>query len=119
MNEVLRSLGDSHTLKIFELIAESRLRAWEIMDIAKITRKQAYSRLAQLNKNGLIKREIGVYRLTTYGMITFELLKIHKKAAEQTYRLVAVDKLLSDGVHEQEMINDLIADKELRLLIKW
>src|ERR1043165_5000878 len=98
--DVLQAVSDNISIKLFRLIALSKLNTDLIISKTKLTRKQYYPRMFRLMKAGLIKRENGNYTLTAFGKVIYctTIIPI-EKAINYYWILKAIDSL--------EMSNDL------------
>jgi predicted transcriptional regulator len=91
---VLRSISDDISLDLYKSIANSNgERGDDLLAKTKITRKQYYSRLSSLTKEGLIKRKNGRYSLTAFGKVVYESEKSIENAFNIYWKLKAVDSI--------------------------
>ena len=58
--DVLKAVSDNISIKLFSLIALSKLNTDLIISKTKLTRKQYYSRMFRLMKAGLIKGKMEI-----------------------------------------------------------
>jgi hypothetical protein len=123
--DVLKTIADDKSLVIFNTIGLSNGDSDILISTLQLTRKQYYSRLSALLKAGLVKREMGKYSLTIFGIIVYHTQEIIGKAANQYWKLKAIDSIsVSDnGELPQEqfytIIDKLITNQEIKdILIK-
>ncbi|MFY9870602.1 MAG: hypothetical protein WAK17_12860 [Candidatus Nitrosopolaris sp.] len=123
--DVLKTIADDKSLVLFNTIALSNDDSDILISTLQLTRKQYYSRLSALLKAGLVKREMGKYSLTIFGIIVYHTQEIIGKAANQYWKLKAIDSIsVSDnGELPQEqfytIIDKLITNQEIKdILIK-
>ena len=106
---------------------DSRLHSNDDTDICisalELTRKQYYSRLSTFLKAGLVKRDSGKYSLTTFGIIVYNTQETIEKAADQYWKLKAIDSIRAsgNGVLPQEqlhtIIDKLITNQEIKNIL--
>ena len=86
-----------------------------------LTRKQYYSKMDRLYRQGLLVRKGGRYYLTTLGKVIYELQITLGVALDNYWKLKAIDSLLTPtGLPEFEMnkmIDTLLENEELKKLI--
>jgi hypothetical protein len=82
--DVLKTIADDTSLGLFDAIALSNGGGSDILiSTLHLTRKQYYARLSALLKAGLVKKEMGKYYLTTFGMILYHAQEIIGNALNQ------------------------------------
>ncbi|MGB6531965.1 MAG: hypothetical protein WBF33_27985 [Candidatus Nitrosopolaris sp.] len=123
--DVLKTIADDKSLVLFNTIALSNDDSDILISTLQLTRKQYYSRLSALQKTGLVKREMGKYSLTTFGMILYHAQEIIGKAVNQIWKLKAIDSFSVSGNGElpqeqfHRIIDTLIANQEIKdILLK-
>jgi hypothetical protein len=108
--DILNAIADDSSLILFNTIAITDRTSSDILiSKLKLTRKQYYSRLFRLIKNGLVKRKNGKYFLTSFGKIVYGAQLLIEKAVEQYWALKAIDSL--------EMSNNNILTEERNKII--
>ena len=123
VTDVLKTIADDKSLVLFNTIALSNGDTDIFISTLGLTRKQYYSRLQALLKGGLVKRERGKYSLTAFGMIVYHNQEIIGKAADQYWKLKAIDSIRASGTDElpQEqfhtIIDKLIANQEIKNIL--
>ena len=121
--DLLKTIADDKSLVLFNTLALSSGDIDICISALELTRKQYYSRLSALLKAGLVKRERGKYSLTTFGVIVYHTQEIIGKAADQYWRLKAIDSIRASGNDElpQEqfhtIIDKLIANQEIKYIV--
>jgi hypothetical protein len=79
--------------------------------------------MSTLLKTGIVKREMGKYSLTTFGMILYHAQEIIGKPVNQIWKLKAIDSISvsCNGVLPQEqflrIIDTLIANEEIKNIL--
>jgi predicted transcriptional regulator len=116
---LLGILSDKGTLEILNFIANNtNVRSQTLRDRFRFSVKQFYSRMERLLEYGLIKREVGVYTLTSFGTVVFlNTLKINA-AIKEYHSLKAVDSIiatpeLSPDIREK-IISKIVADNDVK-----
>jgi predicted transcriptional regulator len=116
VTKVLKTLSDQKTQNLLTAIIETEAAQSHLL-IAELglSRRQYYNRIAELVTTGLIRRQRGRYRLTSFGKVIRSLQKIAEKAASNYWRLEAIDSIrMSDNSHLAEIdlmkIVDLLLD---------
>ncbi|MGA7977194.1 MAG: hypothetical protein WB975_08165, partial [Nitrososphaeraceae archaeon] len=86
-----------------------------------LTKKQYYSKIEQLSKQGLVARKNGKYYLTTMGKIIYELQNFVGIAVNDYWKLKAIDSLrIQDQLPEDQvakLIDTLVENQGLRDII--
>jgi len=123
VTDVLKTISDDKSLVLFNTIGLSYDDTDICISALELTRKQFYSRLSALLKAGLVKRERGKYSLTTFGIILYNTQEIIGKAADQYWKLKAIDSIRVSGNGEmpQEqlhtIIDKLIANQDIKNIL--
>jgi tetratricopeptide (TPR) repeat protein len=123
VTDVLKTISDDKSLVLFNTIALSNGDVDICISTLELTRKQYYSRLSALLKAGLVKRERGKYSLTTFGIIVYNTQETIGKAADQYWKLKAIDSIRTSGkgVLRQEqfhtIIDKLITNQEIKNIL--
>jgi hypothetical protein len=70
----LQIIAEQDSLKLFSVIASSnKIHSSDLKKRSALTKKEYYSRTSQMLKAGLIKRSSGVFRLTAFGVVMYEV----------------------------------------------
>jgi len=97
--DVLNSVSDDKSLIILDNIGVRPANTESLKRISKLTRKRYYSRISSLIDSGIVTRTHGgEYQLTSLGKIVYEALKCIGKAAENYWKLAAIDSIESSSV---------------------
>jgi len=75
IGEVLRSLSDMNSIELFKTVALSGGNSIELARRLDLSRKQYYSKMSRLIKNGLIKKYHGNFCLTIFGITIYEVIE--------------------------------------------
>jgi predicted transcriptional regulator len=116
VTKVLRTLSDQKTQDLLSAIIEAEAAQSQLL-IAELglSRRQYYNRIAELVTTGLIRRQRGRYRLSSFGKVIHSIQKIFEKATGSYWRLEAIDSIrMSDNSHLAELdlmkIVDILLD---------
>jgi predicted transcriptional regulator len=119
--EVLNAISDDSSLELFKLVALANCSSNELKSKTKLTRKQYYSRLYRLTRNGLIRKKDNMYTLTTFGRILYDAEVKVESALNDFWRIRAIDSLeVADGIPAEEqrrLIETLIKDREIQSIL--
>ncbi len=122
--EILKSISDSKSLVIFNMIAHSSTSTSDILNTKeKFSRKQYYSRLSALTKAGLVRRKSGRYFLTSLGKIIHNTQLSVENAANSYWKLKAVDYVLMSNnfqLPRQEIVkivDILVQDPKIKEIV--
>lgn len=91
---LLEILSDKGTLEIFHFIANNaNVRSQSLLERFGFSTKQYYSRIQKLLAYGLVKRNLGVYSISSFGMVVYQN-KLRMDAAVKEYQsLKAIDAI--------------------------
>lgn len=98
VSDVLLSVSDDKSLILIDNIAAQPAKTEDLKRISELTRKRYYSRISNLIDYGIVTRTYGEYQLTSLGKIVHEALKCIGKAAENYWKLAAIDSIESSLV---------------------
>ena len=119
--EILNAICDVKSLKIFEAIFVKALNSEDLSIQLKLSRKELYSRMSRLITLGMVKRKNRKYFLTAFGKIVYDGHVTIKKAAENDYKLRAIDSMdLSSDITKYErsnLIDSLLDDKKIKEIL--
>ena len=127
--KVFNAISDDKSWSLFSTIAissdttsnERQPRDGSQILISRInlTRKQYYHRLNRLLSLGLINRNKGRYRLSSFGRVLYEIQKTLEIAIQNRWKLAAIDSLESsltaEGMPTEDrikLINLLLGDHD-------
>jgi hypothetical protein len=119
--ETWDAICDTKSLKLFEAISVKGLDSEDLSVQLKLSRKEFYSRISRLTKLGMVKRKNQKHFLTAFGKIVYDGLITIKKAAENDYKLRAIDSMdLSSDITKYErskLIDSLLDDKKIKEIL--
>jgi hypothetical protein len=122
LEQVMKSISDSHSLSIFMIIADQeKIKTQVILNKLKITRKQCYQRLSKLIRAGLIRRPStgrGHYSPSAFGKVIYCCMMISQNALNEYFKLKAIDVVESSSdLSNQEVmkfIDTLISSQKIK-----
>lgn len=121
ISEVFKALSDDKALMIFNTIALGPGNSVKLSDNLNLSRKQYYSKMERLSKQGLVTRKNGKYYLTTLGKVLYELQLVLGMAIDNFWKLKAIDSLQNpDNLPELELtrlIDTIVDNEELKSVI--
>ena len=121
VSAIFRALSDDKSLTLFNTVALSPGNSNLLTRNLNVTRKQYYSKMDHLSKQGLVARKNGKYHLTTMGKIIYELQNVIGIAVNDYWKLKAIDSLrLQDQLPEDQivkLIDTLVENQGLRDII--
>jgi hypothetical protein len=126
LDDVLKAISDEKSLSLFKTIALSKGNSDILVTKLKLTRKQYYSCLEALTKADLITRIKGIYSLTSFGKVIYNLQEKVDIAIEYYWKLSAVDSILMFGSNgdaklpqeEQiRLVDSIIDNREIKDII--
>ena len=121
VSAIFRALGDDKSLTLFNTVALSPGNSNLLTRNLNLTRKQYYSKMEHLTKQGLVARTNGKYYLTTMGKIIYELQNVIGIAVNDYWKLKAIDSLrIQDQLPEDQvakLIYTLVENQGLRDII--
>ena len=121
VSAIFRALGDDKSLTLFNTVALSPGNSNLLTRNLNLTRKQYYSKMEHLSKQGLVARKNGKHYLTTMGKIIYELQKVIGIAVNDYWKLKAIDSLrIQDQLPEDQiakLVDTLVENQGLRDII--
>ena len=121
ISEVLKAISDDKALTLFNTVALSTGKTDMLLSTMNLTRKQYYSKMERLSKQGLLVRKGGRYYLTTLGKVLYELQNTLGVALDNYWNLKAIDSLLTPPALPEfelnKMIDTLLENNDLKKLI--
>jgi predicted transcriptional regulator len=121
---ILEAISDNKGSDIFKSVALATSGSDVLITKLNLTRKQYYSRMSQLTKAGLVKRQNGRYLLTSFGkVIDSARINLESKidnALNSYWKLKAIDAMDISSIQERnKVISVLIDNHEIEsILIK-
>src|SRR5438093_6218110 len=121
--DVLNAISNDKSLTIFKIISLAKGEGSKTSDIisqTKLTRKQYYSRMFDLVNTDLVERKnIGKYVITSFGEQIYRGQRIIEDALNIFWKLKVLDAIaLSDKTTEEEIIDSLIDNEEIKEILK-
>jgi predicted transcriptional regulator len=122
-SDVLNAISDDLSLELFKLVALTKGSSEILRSKMDLTRKQYYSRLHRLVRQGLIAKKDNHYSLTTLGTVLHQAQATIESALTNYWRIKAVDSIgIAEGIpltEQKKMIENLIKDQDImNILIK-
>ena len=121
VSAIFRALSDDKSLTLFNTVALSPGNSDLLTRNLNLTKKQYYSKMEHLSKQGLLARKNGKYYLTTMGKIIYELQNVVGIAVNDYWKLKAIDSLrLQDQLPEDQvakLVDTLVENQGLRDII--
>src|SRR6266496_963062 len=106
--DVINAISDDKALTIFNTVALSAGKTDILISTLGLTRKQFYSKMERLMKQGLLVRRNGRYFITTLGKVMYELQSILGVALNNYWKLKAIDSLEAPASLPEHELNKLI-----------
>ena len=104
VSAIFRALSDDKSLTLFNTVALSPGNSNLLTRNLNLTKKQYYSKIEQLSKQGLVARKNGNIYLTTMGKIIYELQNVVGIAVNDYWKLKAIDSLrIQDQLPEDQI----------------
>jgi CheY-like chemotaxis protein len=118
INDIQSSISDNRTLGLLKAIGLEPCKSEVLFHKTKFSRKQYYSRMAQLTKAGLIRRNKGMYFLTSFGKVVYTYWMGIERALDNYWHLKALDSLETlDHIsieQRKELVGNFIDDPEVK-----
>lgn len=123
--EILKALANEDSLKIFSVVAANKKIDTQALRYSNnfrgLTNKQYYSRLQELTKITLVKRNEGFLSLTSFGAVVYQGKRKMDLAIEEYYNLKAVDSFEKiNGIDQNvrhELIKNIVHDEGIRKVL--
>jgi hypothetical protein len=122
MSDTIRAVSNDKSIVLFNTIALASGNTDILITKLPVTRKQYYSRMAELIDAGLITRRNGKYLLTSFGKVVYAAQMLIGKALQDFWKLKAIDSIGSSGQgltleERSKIIDSLILEDELREIL--
>ena len=121
VSPIFRALSNDKSLTLFNTVALSSGNSNYLTRNLNVSRKQYYSKMEHLYKQGLVARKNGKHYLTTMGKIIYELQNVIGIAVNDYWKLKAIDSLrIQDQLPEDQiakLVNTLVVNQGLRDII--
>jgi predicted transcriptional regulator len=121
VSELFCALADDKSLSLFRAIATKPGSTEDFSERLKLSHKEYYSRMSKFLKAGIIKRKNATYFTTTFGKVVFDAEEIVRKAAENLWKLKALDSIdFTDDISLNErtkLLESLLDDLDIREIL--
>ncbi len=124
VSQVLAAISIQHSLLIIKFLESTTTQhdSQDIMDDLMLSKKQLYTTIARLSNVGIVKRNTGIYHLTTFGKLISNSIRLVENSVGVYSKLKAVDAI-GDGkaISTEEivkLIDVLIDDERIREIVK-
>ena len=120
---VYKALSNESSVRLFTSIANSNNSnngtQFSMTDFS-LSKPQYYDKVNDLRSAGLIFKLKGKYNVTSFGKIIFTLVKMLDKAAQEHWKLQAIDVMNSAkamGTDKSKVIDILLDDIEIKEIL--
>jgi len=119
---VLDAISDAASMDLFSIIADTgSINSDRLISSCGLTKKQYYSRVQRLARNGLIRRKSGALSLTSFGKIVHDCKLRIDNAIVEYYSLKAIDAFREskeiDQAQRKELIEKVITNGGLKSIL--
>jgi len=122
---VLSAISDDKGLQLLKVLSSLQTEDKNSFYLAKIlnlSRKQLYDKISKLSNAGLIKRKLGSYHLTAFGVVISDSIRVIEDALRTYSNLKALDVIdTSEWVTRDEiikLIEALVSDEKVKRILK-
>lgn len=121
ITNVLRTLSDQKTQTLLNAVIESEAAQSQLLLVQLgLSRRQYYNRITNLVAAGLIRRQRGQYRLSSFGKVIHSLQKIAERTVNNYWKFEAIDSIrMSDNsnlaqIDYMKIVDILLDDVEIK-----
>src|SRR5918995_326876 len=117
---VYKALSNENSIRLFTSIANGKNGTQFPMTDFTLSKRQYYDRINDLRSAGLIFRLKGKYNATSFGKVIFSLVKMLDKAAQEHWKLQAIDVMNSAKAKRTDIfkvIDILLDDIEIKEIL--
>lgn len=117
---VYKALSNESSVHLFTSIANSNIGTQFSMTDFSLSKPQYYDKINDLRSAGLIFKLKGKYNVTSFGKVIFTLVKMLDKAAQEHWKLQAIDVMNSAkamGTDKSKVIDILLDDIEIKEIL--
>jgi hypothetical protein len=117
---VYKALSNESSVRLFTSIANSNNGTQFSMTDFSLSKPQYYDKINDLRSAGLIFKLKGKYNVTSFGKVIFTLVKMLDKAAQEHWKLQAIDVMNSAkamGTDKSKVIDILLDDIEIKEIL--
>lgn len=122
---VFSAISDKKSLELLQLISTLQIEDRNSFFLSKkldLSRKQLYDRINSLIKAGLIKRKLGSYYITAFGIVISRSIRVIEDSLRIYSALKAIDAIdISQRVTREEIgkiIEALVPEESVRNILK-
>ena len=121
--KILRTIADEKSMGLFRTIFQTGgIDSENLQDKTKLTRKEYYTRLADMVKAGLVMKTDGRYTLTAFGNVVYNSQMMVENGITNFWKLKAIDSLsMSKELpkeEQQKVADKLLKDQEIKEIIR-
>jgi hypothetical protein len=120
ITNVYNALSNEYSIRLFTSIANSNNGTQFPMTDFTLSKRQYYDRINDLKNAGLIFKLKGKYNVTSFGKVIFTLVNMLDKAAQEHWKLQAIDVMNSAkamGTNKSKVIDILLDDIEIKEIL--
>lgn len=121
VSELFCALANDKSLRLFRAIAAKPGSTEDLSKSLKLSHKEYYSRMSKFLNVGIIKRKNSRYYATTFGRVVFDAEEIIRRAAENLWKLKALDSIdFTDDISLNErtkLLESLLDDLDIREIL--
>ena len=123
VTDVFKALSDKRSLSLFNSISTNDADSQKLVIDSKLSKRQYYDRINKLRTAGLVRRQKGTYKITSFGRVIQSIEKVAQKATENHWKLQAIDmmdfsaKMDSVGPDYMKIIDILVEDIEIKSIL--
>ena len=117
---VYKALSNESSVRLFTSIANSNNGTQFSMTDFSLSKPQYYDKINDLRSAGLIFKLKGKYNVTSFGKVIFTLVKMLDKAAQEHWKLQAIDVMNSAKamrIDKSKVIDILLDDIEIKEIL--
>ncbi|MFZ0557362.1 MAG: hypothetical protein WAM26_18925 [Nitrososphaeraceae archaeon] len=114
-------MSDQKTQTLLNAVIESEAAQSQLLlGQLSLSRRQYYNRITDLVAAGLIRRQRGKYRLSSFGKVIHSLQKISERTANNYWKFEAIDSIrMSDNsnlaqIDYMKIVDILLDDVEIK-----
>jgi hypothetical protein len=118
ISSILEAIADDKSLSLFNAIVLNPGNADVLINGAKLTRREFYSRIHKFRNTGLIRKIDRNYRLTSFGLVVYQAQKLMLKGIEELPELDVIDSIELGAAppadERKRLIDIIIKIKEIK-----
>jgi hypothetical protein len=123
-SKILETLSDEISIRLFMKMGLStkdiHYDSLTLMNKLKISKKQFYTKIANLQKCGLVKRTNRTYYLTVFGKLVLHSMRLIEDATKVSWKLKVIDALepSTEVEDSRKLIDTLIDNERINAILK-